>query len=214
MPDLQPLPPMGRFIWTAGRPVIRGLGRVAHSLQIEREGSLPEGPFVVAANHYSHFDPPLIGASVGRTIRFLAVDELYDESMLLAASLRWTGAIPLPRGRLPIGAVRTALGLLADGQLVGVFPEGTRVRRWGDHTPRRRMAGRAGECATRSSGHARDRPSIRRRQQMAPRISEGRGRPTDGAGRFIPPHRTLGTMDRRSDRNFRRCYLGIRHLSH
>jgi len=127
-------------MWAVGPTVIRLVGRPAISLRIESHAPLPDPPFVVAANHYSHLDPPLIGASIRRTVRFLALDELAEANRFLAGALPLFGAIPVPRVRLPIGALRTAIARLEAGEVVGVFPEGTRVARWGDRAPKRGAA--------------------------------------------------------------------------
>jgi len=106
----------------------------------ERRGAaVPEGPVVVAANHYSHVDPVAIGMSLG-LIRFLAVDELFGSSRFFDGLTHWLGAIPMPRTRVPLGALRSALAELAAGGTVGLFPEGVRVWVWGETEPRRGAA--------------------------------------------------------------------------
>lgn len=136
----QPLPRTGRFLWSVGPVAARALGRLAFSLRIERHGDLPPPPFVIAANHYSHFDAVAIGAAVRSPIRYLAVDELFGNSAIFDRVLGWSGAIPLSRSRVPIRTLRIALARLEAGDILGVFPEGTRVARWGDHAPKRGAA--------------------------------------------------------------------------
>jgi 1-acyl-sn-glycerol-3-phosphate acyltransferase len=95
---------------------------------------------VVAANHYSHVDPVIVGLTVRRPIRFLAVDELYGNSRLFDSLTLWLGAIPMSRTRTALGAMRLALTELAAGGVVGLFPEGVRVWRWGEVEPKRGAA--------------------------------------------------------------------------
>lgn len=95
---------------------------------------------VVAANHFSNIDPVVVGMTVSRPIRFLAVDELFGNSSSFDALTHWLGAIPLSRTRAPLGALRLALAELAAGGSVGVFPEGVRVWTWGETAPRRGAA--------------------------------------------------------------------------
>lgn len=116
------------------------MGRAFFSLRIEHEAPLPNPPFVVAANHYSHFDPPVIGAAVDMPIRFLALEDLFGVNRLLDWLVKGYGAIPTPRFRTPVGAVRTALADLEAGEIVGVFPEATRVTHWGTLPPKRGAA--------------------------------------------------------------------------
>lgn len=130
----------GRFLWSVGPPLGRLLGRLVYSLRIESTPDLPDGPVVIAANHFSHLDPPLVATAFDRPIRYLAVDELAGNSFLMDRVLDWFGTVPVPRGRVPLGAMRTSLELLDHGHTVGVFPEGARVRQWGERTPKRGAA--------------------------------------------------------------------------
>lgn len=132
--------PRSRVLWSVAPPAIRAVGRAFYSLQGEFETTLPEPPFVVAANHYSHFDPPAIGAVLRMPIRYLALDDLFGSSRVLEWLVTGFGAIPTPRVRAPIGAVRAALGALAEGEVVAVFPEATRVSHWGTLPPKRGAA--------------------------------------------------------------------------
>jgi 1-acyl-sn-glycerol-3-phosphate acyltransferase len=129
-----------RFLWSVAPPVLRGVGRSFFSLAVELQAPLPDAPFVVAANHYSHFDPPAIAAGLDIPIRYLALENLFVESRVLSWLLTGFGAIPTPRLRQPVGAVRTALEALRSGDVVGVFPEATRVSHWGTLPPKRGAA--------------------------------------------------------------------------
>lgn len=134
------LPAHSRILWGLSMPIIRGLSKALFSLKIEQEGVLPPPPFVVAANHYSHFDSPLIAASMRTQIRYLALEDLFGVSSVLDWLISGYGAISTPRYRLPITAVRIALDRLEAGEVVGVFPEATRVSHWGILQPKRGAA--------------------------------------------------------------------------
>lgn len=129
-----------RFLWAVSPPVVRSVGKVFFSMKAELEADLPPAPFVVAANHYSHFDPPAIGAAIGVPVRYLALEDLFGVSRVLDWLVVGYGSIPTPRQRLPIRAVRTALAALDAGENVGVFPEATRVSHWGTLPPKRGAA--------------------------------------------------------------------------
>ena len=134
------MPRQTRFLWTVTPPVITGLGRALFSFKVETLQPLPDPPFVFAANHYSHFDPPAIGAAMKMPIRYLALEDLFGANRLLDWLVDGYGAIPTPRHRTPVGAVRTALSALENGEAVGVFPEATRVSHWGTLPPKRGAA--------------------------------------------------------------------------
>lgn len=133
-------PTQSRFLWTVAPPVIRGLGRTLFSLRVERESVIPQPPFVVAANHYSHFDPPTLAASLDIPMRYLAVDDLFGANRLLDWLILGFGAIATPRDKVPITAIRTSLKALDSGEVVAVFPEATRVTHWGTLPPKRGAA--------------------------------------------------------------------------
>jgi 1-acyl-sn-glycerol-3-phosphate acyltransferase len=136
-----------KVLWGVGRPTVRFAGRIAFGLRVEYHSPLPPPPFVIAANHYSHLDPPVIGAALDLPIRYLAVEDLFAAHWLVEWLVTGFDAIPTPRNRLPLRALRTALNALDSGEVVGVFPEATRVTHWGTLRPKRGaawLAARAG----------------------------------------------------------------------
>jgi 1-acyl-sn-glycerol-3-phosphate acyltransferase len=85
------------------------------------------GGGVVAANHLSAIDPPLVGALSPRTIYYMAKAELLAMP-LVGDVLMWTGAFPVRRGEGDREALRQAREIARDGHMVGVFVEGTRQK--------------------------------------------------------------------------------------
>lgn len=90
-----------------------------------RENIPRYGGLVVVANHTSYWDPVAVGCAIDRKMFFMAKSELF-RIFLLGAFFSRTGAFPVYRGKADRVAIRTALRYLTDGQVVGVFPEGTR----------------------------------------------------------------------------------------
>lgn len=90
---------------------------------------LPPGPFILAANHLSLIDPPLLSASLPlkRRIIFMAKEEIF-RSPLAGLLARGVDAVPVRRGEADRAALRQAVALLQRGQVLGMFPEGTRSR--------------------------------------------------------------------------------------
>jgi 1-acyl-sn-glycerol-3-phosphate acyltransferase len=86
-----------------------------------------EGGGVVAANHFSGIDHPLIGGFSPRTIYFLAKEELL-EVPVVGTALRSLGVFGVRRGEGDRDALRHARELAREGKLVGVHLEGTRQR--------------------------------------------------------------------------------------
>jgi 1-acyl-sn-glycerol-3-phosphate acyltransferase len=83
------------------------------------------GGLVVAANHRSYLDPPLLGTWFPRMIHFMAKRELFGIPVL-GFLIRKVHAFPVDRERSDISSIRRALHILKDGGVVGIFPEGTR----------------------------------------------------------------------------------------
>jgi 1-acyl-sn-glycerol-3-phosphate acyltransferase len=81
------------------------------------------GPWVLAANHISHFDPPTISALAARDIDWMAMVELFQKPAA-ARCIRALNAFPTDRARVDRKSVRIALRRLGEGRVVGMFPEG------------------------------------------------------------------------------------------
>jgi 1-acyl-sn-glycerol-3-phosphate acyltransferase len=110
-------------------------------LSVTGKESIPAtGPVVLAANHFSHLDPPLIVSNIDRYARFLAVDDLYGQSKTFDLLLDFFQAIPLDRDGYPVAAMRSAVDHLNADGVIGLFPEGRRVEAWGEDHPKRGAA--------------------------------------------------------------------------
>ena len=121
-----------RVLWRLSWPVARVLAAWFPYSAVERCPT-PAGPYVAAINHLSHLDPPIAGLALRRPVRFLALDELWGNAVILDWIFKLFGAIPFPReGPYPVGGLKEALRHLAAGGIVGVFPEGRRVSNWGE----------------------------------------------------------------------------------
>jgi 1-acyl-sn-glycerol-3-phosphate acyltransferase len=92
--------------------------------RIEIVGQVPPGACIVAANHESVLDPPLLALTTRRPLRFLAKEELWS-NRFGAWVMESLGAVPVARGREGYVAIDQAVKLIRAGELVAIFPEGT-----------------------------------------------------------------------------------------
>ena len=122
------LDPVGPFIYPVGNVIQRLTLRMFADYKVAGRENVPRsGPLIIVANHQSNFDPPLLGASVPRRIRFLAKDTIFSNP-----AFHWFltsyGAFPLDRDGTDIRAYRWAFSTLQNGGTLALFPEGTRSR--------------------------------------------------------------------------------------
>lgn len=109
---------------------IHGLARAFFKLfgrwQIVGHEYIPRtGPVIVASNHVSYLDPPLVGAAIRRECRFMARHDLW-EARWLAWFLPRLGAFPVNRDKPGSAAIRQALQALEENKVLVIFPEGGR----------------------------------------------------------------------------------------
>src|SRR5437773_8395941 len=85
------------------------------------------GPVILAANHASFIDPPLVGSGLKREINYLARESLF-RFPVVGAVLRAVNSVPVDRDGGGAAGLKAILGRLLDGGAIILFPEGTRTR--------------------------------------------------------------------------------------
>jgi 1-acyl-sn-glycerol-3-phosphate acyltransferase len=121
------------WFYYIARGLLIGLFKLFTRWQVKGKENVPEeGPVLVVSNHLNFNDPPLLGVSFKRRVIFMAKEELF-RSPINAYFLGGFGSFPVHRGRLDRQALRSSRQVLADGQILAMFPEAVSpslCRRW------------------------------------------------------------------------------------
>lgn len=112
---------VGTFMKYGYRPRVEGLSNIPHT-----------GGAILASNHLSVADQLFLGSVVGRQVHYWAKEEYFQfpglKGKAMAGLMHGLGTIPVHRegGRAALNALDDAVPVLKSGELVGIFPEGTR----------------------------------------------------------------------------------------
>ncbi len=104
--------------------------------KIENQGleNIPqEGAFVIVENHKHNFDPVIISFATKRKIHYLAKAELF-KTKITKALFESINCIRIDREKSDITAIKNCLKVLKSGGVLGIFPEGTRIKEKSENT--------------------------------------------------------------------------------
>ena len=115
-----------RFHYRISWEFLRLVERLLFGMRIEGDERVPrDGGVIIASNHISYNDPPVVGSAVPRELHFLAKEELFGNPVF-GGIIRSYNAMPVRRAAGDVGAMRKAVRLLKEGKAMIMFPEGTR----------------------------------------------------------------------------------------
>lgn len=87
-----------------------------------------KGSYIIASNHVSNNDPPMVGIVFKGKYTFMAKEELFRINPLFTWLIKKLGAFPVKRGSKDSAAIDNALESLNNGRIFVIFPEGTRSK--------------------------------------------------------------------------------------
>jgi len=103
------------------------LFRIFLRLEIQGQENIPkDGPMLLACNHISLLDPPVVGAACTRNVHWMAKEELFVP--VLGTIYRWLGAFPVKRGAADRNAIKHGIEIMENNEVLAIFPEGTRSK--------------------------------------------------------------------------------------
>ncbi len=116
------------LLYSVSRLLIGGLVGAVSGWEVRGRENIPRsGGLIVASNHISFWDPPLVGTAAVRELHFLAKEELFRPP-ILGQLIRSYHAIPIRRGVADLSGLARAMEVLRGGQALIMFPEGSRMR--------------------------------------------------------------------------------------
>jgi 1-acyl-sn-glycerol-3-phosphate acyltransferase len=117
---------MVRICYALSKFILWLIFRFRFGLEVSGQEHVPKrGGVILASNHVSFLDPPVVGVACPRRLRFMARADLFRKP-LLGLFLRSIGVMPLKRDETDLAAMRAALVRLERGEGVAIFPEGNR----------------------------------------------------------------------------------------
>ncbi len=100
--------------------------KFVYRLEVQGKENIPaDNNYIIASNHLSTLDPPLIAAVMPRNVAFMAKKELFD-IWSLRIFLNWLGAFAVNREKLGPSTIKTVKSIKDSHWVFGIFPQGTR----------------------------------------------------------------------------------------
>jgi 1-acyl-sn-glycerol-3-phosphate acyltransferase len=117
-----------KILYWTGWTISRLVAKIIYRVKVSGTNNIPQsGAFILASNHISYFDPPLVGSCITREVYFFAKKELFNFKPF-GFVLNRVNARPVKRGVIDRSALETAIEILKAGKALTVFPEGTRSK--------------------------------------------------------------------------------------
>ena len=113
-------------LYPFGRALCSGILSPIYQFKVIGKENFPtDGGVLLCSNHISNLDPPTVGIAAPRQVYFMAKEELFS-APVIGKILPHINAFPVKRGMSDREALRKGLGVLKEGKVLGLFPEGTR----------------------------------------------------------------------------------------
>jgi len=119
--------PKRPWYWVWAQSFLRISATLLFDIKMYGAKNIPRsGGVLMLSNHQSVLDPLLLPLPLFRPVSFMAKSELFEKHPSFVKLIRAFHAFPVRRGQGDVGAIKEAIGLLKDGNILNIFPEGTR----------------------------------------------------------------------------------------
>lgn len=100
--------------------------KLVYRLEVYGKENIPkDNKYIIASNHLSTLDPPLVCAVVDRGVAYMAKKELFD-NIFMRWWLNWLGAFAVDREKVSVSTIKTVMKIKQTEWVLGIFPQGTR----------------------------------------------------------------------------------------
>lgn len=117
------------MLYTFLRTILNPILRLMFKIEVIGDNNLDENkPYIIASNHISNFDPLLVIITFNkRKIHFIGKKELF-ENKILKFILDRVYVIPIDRSKTDLTSIKKCYKVLKNNEILGIFPQGTRVK--------------------------------------------------------------------------------------
>ena len=118
------------MFYEIARGIVSAIFHIHFKIIVEGKENIPKekGSFIIASNHVSNTDPPMVGVVFKKKYTFMAKEELFQVNPIFTWLIKKLGAFPVKRGSKDTAALDEAIQSLNNGRVFVIFPEGTRSK--------------------------------------------------------------------------------------
>ncbi|MGN1110254.1 MAG: lysophospholipid acyltransferase family protein [Oscillospiraceae bacterium] len=118
------------MLYALARNIVSFIFHIIYKITIVGRENIPKenGGYIIASNHVSNLDPPMVGIVFRGKYTFMAKDELFHVNPFFTWLITKLGAFPVKRGAKDLAVIDKALESLKQGRIFVIFPEGTRSK--------------------------------------------------------------------------------------
>lgn len=116
------------MIYSIVKGILKPILKLLYRVEVKGKENFPqETGYIICSNHTHNLDPFIVACFMNPQIHYIAKKELF-KNRLIAYFLKKFNAFPVDRQKADISAIKTAIKILKGNEILGIFPEGTRMK--------------------------------------------------------------------------------------